>query len=188
MADFRKAFAITERNEGGLANNKEDRGGLTYVGIAENYWPTWKGWPFVKAEIARHGKDTATINAHLAAHPDVKPLVEEFYKKNFWDTLKLDLLNDQQLANAVYDFGVNAGIGTSAKKLQSAANTIGAKLTIDGQIGAKTIEAINNIPAMAIYGAFNAQRRSYYNAIAERDASQKQFLTGWLKRIKPYQV
>jgi len=188
MAKFEIAHGITAKYEGGLANNKADRGGLTYAGIAENYWPTWKGWPFVKAEIARHGKDTTAINQHLANHPDVPQLVRDFYKANFWDTLKLDSLNDQQLANVVYDFGVNSGIGTSAKKLQAAVVACGVGIGVDGQIGNKTIAAINSLPPVPLYNAFNIQRTNYYKAIVERDASQKQFLAGWLKRIKPYQV
>ncbi len=190
MANFDEAYGITSVNEGGIANNKNDRGGLTYAGISEKYWPAWKGWPFVKAALAlvRHPGDFKTANAHLAVHPEVKLLVHDFYKANFWDTLNLNRIDDQQLANAIYDFGVNAGISTSGKKLQSAINSLGGSLSIDGAIGSQTIDQANKLSTAALYASFNIQRRNYYNAIVQNDPSQKQFLAGWLKRIKPYQT
>src|ERR1700748_2018375 len=131
MADFLTAFQITNKNEGKLANNPNDAGKLTYMGIASAFWPNWKGWPIINEAIANHTTAILSKNATLQQY------VQDFYKQNFWNPLSLMWFNDQQLANVVYDFGVNSGIGNSARKLQLAANQIGGDLSVDGQIGAK---------------------------------------------------
>jgi lysozyme family protein len=175
MADFNQAFPITANTEGGISNNPDDTGGYTAFGISENNWPDWQGWSLIKA------------NPHLTlADPTLRALVEQFYKQNFWNPLLLDQFVDQQIANAVYDFGVNAGIGRSAKFLQGSLNALGATLTVDGQIGQHTINELNAYPPDAVLTQFNNLRTSFYHTLAQKPG-QGQFLASWLSRIKPYQ-
>lgn len=181
MANFKIAFDITNRNEGGYANNLDDKGGETYAGISRKNWPNWLGWSYVDEEKSIYHDNIAELNKALKADQVVRSLVENFYEKYFWDSLLLDQINDQQIGNAVYDFGVNSGTGTSAKKIQLAAG-----VTADGQIGPKTIAAINNKEPKTLYNAFCELRRAFYLGIIERDPSQKQFENSWLFRIKPY--
>jgi lysozyme family protein len=180
MAQFKPAFAITSKNEGWLSNVTADRGGLTWAGIAENYWPNWKGWPIIKSAIDNHQI------AALKTNPDLAALVESFYLSNFWNPLNLSLINDQQLANAVYDMGVNAGTGISGRLLQQAIAKTGILISIDGRIGPATLQAANEKPAADILTAFNQLRHDYYQHIVDRTPSQKQFLADWLSRIRPY--
>jgi lysozyme family protein len=176
MANFIIAFNLTSRYEGGLSNNPEDNGKLTYMGIASAYFPNWVGWGIIKQAITKNETESLRINQQL------NEMVQSFYKNNFWNPLSLDKINDQQIANAVYDFGVNAGITTSAKRLQTACN-----VAADGQIGNETIDAVNKGNAKEIYNNFNGLRKQYYQTIAEHPG-QSQFLASWLNRIKPYQV
>lgn len=99
--------------------------------------------------------------------------------------MSLDLLNDQQIANSIYDFGVNSGTGRAAKFIQSAVNDLGVfALVADGGIGSKSISAINNSDPLKLYQAFNKRRKDFYLSIAT--GSQKQFLSSWLSRLKLY--
>lgn len=184
MAKFEIAEAITGRNEGGYANNPADTGGETFAGIARNHWPKWEGWKYIDG-IKKDYKSASVINKRASQMPDLIKLISKFYKQNFWDVLKLDLVRDQQLANSVYDFGVNSGTSRAAKFLQQAVNEINpGMLVVDGKIGIKTIGAVNQIVPLLVYNAYNAIRENFYRSIAK--GNQAQFLKSWLSRLKPY--
>ena len=51
-------------------------------------------------------------DSHLQA------LVKEFYKTNFWTPIWGDKINNQKVANDLYDTAVNMGVGTSIKLSQ----------------------------------------------------------------------
>jgi len=190
MAKFDIAEKITGRNEGLYANNPADSGGETYAGIARNYWPKWEGWKYIdkyKADYAKLNKPMQekyslakwiNSSAKVTSEP-VGLLISSFYKTNFWDVNKLDQINDQQIANTVYDFGVNSGTPRAAKFLQQ---TLG--LEQDGKIGPKTLAAVNSIPPKITHTKYNALREAAYKSWAKND--QAQFLRSWLSRLKPY--
>lgn len=183
MVKYEIAEAITGRNEGGYAHNPADRGGETYAGIARNFWPKWEGWTKVdkaKSEYASSSKVSLAkwINFSAKAH-GIEREVSSFYKQNFWDTLSLDAFTDQQLANTVYDFGVNSGTGRSAKFLQQVAG-----VSQDGKIGPATLVAVNSANPQALHAKFNKAREDFYRSIAK--GNQAQFLRSWLSRLTPY--
>lgn len=181
MAKFEIAEAITGRNEGGYANNPADTGGETYAGIARNYWPSWQGWPLIDRIKVNFGRDAKTINKYAKIDPFIAPAISKFYKQNFWDVNKLDQFNDQQLANTVYDFGVNSGTGRAAKYLQQVVG-----VSADGKIGPQTLAAVNKLEAKVTHEKYNRERESFYRSIAK--GNQLQFLKSWLSRLKPYKV
>jgi len=191
MARYDVAEKITGRNEGGYAFNKADSGGETYAGIARNYWPKWEGWEHIDGykddykSLYPKGDAKYTLarwinnSAKVATEP-VIDLVSKFYKQNFWDVNKLDQINDQQIANTVYDFGVNSGTPRAAKFLQQALG-----LEQDGKIGPKTLAAVNSIPPKITHNKYNSLREAAYRSWDKGD--QAQFLRSWLSRLKPYQ-
>lgn len=185
MAKFEIAEGITGRNEGGYANNPSDTGGETYAGIARNHWPKWEGWKTIDLIKNHHGKSASIINKNARLYPALTEAISSFYKQNFWDVMKLDYVNDQQLANTVYDFGVNSGTGRASKYLQQSVNNVcGVGLVVDGMIGSKTITEVNKHDAESIYNVYNKLREEFYRSIAK--GSQAQFLKSWLSRLKPY--
>ncbi len=98
MANVASALEKTLANEGGYVNNPADKGGETIWGIT---------------------KETAVANGYKRAMKDM-PLAyaKSIYKKEYWDTLRLDEVNNQVIAEIAFDIGVNAGVGTAAKMLQ----------------------------------------------------------------------
>lgn len=176
MADFKTALSITGHNEGGYSFNHADTGGETLFGVSRKNWPNWPGW-----KIVDEFKGQPKFISIIESSRDLKSLANDFYKQNFWNPLQLDLIHDQQIANNVYDFGINAGVGKSAQKLQ-----LSCDVPVDGQVGSITISAVNNGIAEDIYDKFNILRKAYYLAIIERDPSQAQFKASWMSRIKPY--
>jgi len=194
MGNFKEAERVTGRFEGGWANNPNDRGKETYGGIARKFWPNWKGWPYIdkfKADYAKAKTKLSLaqwVNASAKANPAVGELVSQFYKSNFWDVNKLDAITDQQLANVVYDFSVNSGTNRGAKFLQDAYNNVNGMwvdLVSDGEIGQKTINAVNAFNAKLLFQEYQRLRELFYRKLAT-DPSQKQFLNSWLSRLTKY--
>ena len=132
MADFKIAYKKTGGFEGGWNHVKGDRGGETYKGIARNFFPRWAGWKIVDSK--KPLKNNAIIKDEM-----LDTLVLQFYKTEFWDVLGGDKIEDQSIANTLYDFGVNAGQGRSIKNMQQA-----LKIPITGKITKELINAINN--------------------------------------------
>ena len=132
MADFLIAYKKTGGWEGGWNHVANDRGQETYKGIARKFWPKWEGWKIIdKKKPLKHGaiiKDEA-----------LEKLVHSFYKTQFWDVVAGDQIEDQNTANTLYDFGVNAGYGRSIQNIQ-----IVLDLPPTGKITAQLLERINN--------------------------------------------
>lgn len=190
MARFDIAEAITGRNEGGYANDPDDRGGETFAGIARNFWGSWAGWKYIdryKSDYAKAkaaGKTKLTLaqwvnaSAKVITEP-VQQLISDFYHDNFWKANKLDQLKDQQLANSVYDMGVNSGKGRAVQLLEG---LFGIKK--DGIMDPQVIAMANAANPKDLLTKYNAAREAYYRSIAK--GNQAKWLKGWLLRLKPY--
>lgn len=185
MASFDKAFDLTMGHEGGYANNPKDRGGETYKGIARKYWPKWSGWAILDA-IKPH--TAVNINKVAGSNQPLQTAIKQFYKQNFWDNIDLTNVQDQQLANNVFDFGVNGGTGRAARFLQMAANKVSTceDIAVDGAIGPKTMALVNQLNAKAVYDAYNTLKKAHYDSEIENNPSQIVFKNSWYSRIKPY--
>lgn len=174
MADFDIAYRLTMKHEGGYANNPHDRGRETYKGIARKFWSGWIGWPLIDDAKKQPGfPRSLDENMLLQAH------VKAFYRNCFWPAFMADMSN-QDLANWLFDKGVNMGIPQAVKLLQRA---IGA--ADDGKYGAKTDAALKKALAEDAAGVLERCRehaRAFYRQLAAKDPSQAQFLNGWLKR------
>lgn len=162
MADFLQAFERMIVNEGGyvLTQDPADRGGQTFAGIARKSWPKWAGW--------------SVVDAGGTPHPD---MVRAFYRAQFWNVLRLDEVSEQVVGQTLFDFSVNAGVGTSAKLAQT---VVGA--TPDGVIGAKTLAALNQCEPELFLARYALAKVARYAAIVNRDRSQGRFLLGWINR------
>lgn len=149
------------RNEGGyvLHNVAGDRGGVTYAGIARNMQPNWEGW-----QLIDRGEQ---VPAHM---------VRDFYRREFWAPISGDEIVHQAVAQAIFDFHVNAG--APARKL--AQLVVGT--TPDGAIGPKTVAALNAYDAEKFVLAYALAKIARYRDIVTRDRGQGKFLLGWINR------
>jgi lysozyme family protein len=163
MADFNPAFEKMLKDEGGfqLTDIPGDRGGQTYAGIARKPNPGWAGWQF----IDRKDFGSAT------------PLVREFYKSNFWDRVRGDDITNQAIAETIFNFAVNTGVGVASKLAQLIVGT-----TPDGAIGPKTLERLNICTAEKFLPAYTLAKIQRYVNICMKDRSQSKFLLGWVRR------
>jgi lysozyme family protein len=163
MADFTPAFEKMIHDEGGyqLTDIPGDRGGQTYAGIARKPNPDWAGWQ----HIDRKDFGSAT------------PLVREFYKTNFWDRVRGDDIKEQAIAETIFNFSVNTGVGVAAKLAQLIVG-----VTPDGAIGAKTVERLNICTAEKFLPAYALAKIQRYVDICMKNRDQSKFLLGWVRR------
>ena len=162
MADFTGPYEAMIVAEGGykLTNVKNDRGGLTYAGIARKRNPQWPGWAYID------GGDVPPT-----------PLVRDFYRTEFWDRIRGDDIESTEIAGMVFDFAVNAGVSVAVKLAQ-----IVAGVTPDGKAGPKTAAALNAVDPATFKTAYTLAKITRYVEIVGKDRSQERFLLGWMRR------
>lgn len=137
MANFKIAFRKTCKLEGEYANDPDDTGGETYKGISRKHHPTWNGWKIIDKLKQEHPRGFKT---KLKGNSELQAMVDDFYKRNYWNHLHLDDLANQELANQIFDTAVNCGIKPAVKIIQKVLG-----IPADGKLGPVTIEAMKKI-------------------------------------------
>lgn len=167
MADFEPAYERTIRNEGGykLTNNRNDRGGLTYAGISRKKNPQWVGWALID--------EGAEVPADM---------VRVFYQQGWWEPLLLDQVENQRVAESLYDFAINtSGWGRPKVAAQLAQLVVGT--TPDGSFGPKTLAALNAYSPDLFMARYSLLKLARYRDIVVKDRTQMANLLGWLNRL-----
>ena len=172
MADFKQALQLVLQNEGGYSNDANDAGGETYKGIARNMNSTWIGWTLIDLQ-----KQQPNFPANLANNNELNGEIEQFYKINYWDTVNGDDLTDQRIANAIFDFGVNAGVKTSSVLAQKV-----AEVTEDGVIGNESIGAINKMQPEIFLAFLTLAKIARYITIVQKRPTNQKYFYGWVRR------
>lgn len=90
----------------------------------------------------------------------------------------------QALQPFTQDMAFNRGLGGATKYLQQGLNTLGMNVKVDGGMGPKTLEAINQVnPRALMQAASKAQLDDEYR-MAEKNPDRKKFLNGLESRIR----
>lgn len=186
MANFKLAYSITREFEGEYSNHPKDAGGETYKGIARNSHPNWQGWSLIDSYKSKPNFPKNLRDSHMLID-----YVHDFYKKEYWDVMNLDDVENQDIANELFDTGVNMGIKRAAVFLQRVLNVsnkcerLFQNLKVDGNIGKITVSSLNSHPEQEnILLGLNALQGALYITICESNPSQEVFFNGWIKRCK----
>lgn len=118
MANFEKAFKLVVEAEGGYVNDKDDKGGETFMGITRKNHPNLKMWDIVDKYIDMYNSIYG-INKYLKNRDDVMEEIRGVYKKQYWDKLMLDDVNYQRVANSLFDDCVNRGVSATLKLIRN---------------------------------------------------------------------
>jgi len=90
----------------------------------------------------------------------------------------------QALQPFTQDMAFNRGLGGATKYLQQGLNTLGMNVKVDGGMGPKTLEAINQVnPRALMQAASKAQLDDEYQ-MAQKNPDRKKFLNGLESRIR----
>jgi lysozyme family protein len=188
MAEFETAFDITMGHEGGYSKDPDDVGGETYRGISRVYHPEWDGWAVID-----EAKSEPNFPSSLKENEDLEIEVRHFYKLYYWDVNRLDEVGDQDIANEMFDTGVNLGIGRAAKYLQAALNFMNRNgqiyedLVEDGKIGPASLNALKKYLVLDdpiyIIKIMNILQGNHYLEYMRQSPTQDKYARGWLKRV-----
>lgn len=176
MANYKEAVKKVMRSEGGYVNDRDDPGGETYIGVTRVNHSNWEGWTtidIIRGESSGH----RDFKQNLKGCTELTEMVEKFYKTYYWDTIKGDYIENQDVADCIFDFGVNGGVRTSSKIAQT---VVGSRA--DGVIGRNTLAAISAIEPEKFVMSFTLLRIARYAAICRRRPTSKKYLLGWINR------
>ena len=163
--NFKKAFKEIIGIEGGYVNNINDKGGETKFGISKKAYPNL---------------DIKNLTLRQA---------EDIYYNDYWFELKLDYINDYNIALELFDTAVNMGRYKASTILQESLNLLNRNeknfkdLYVDGVIGHKTILAYDKVDKQILLKVLNGLQFCHYVKICERDKTQEVFFNGWMKRV-----
>lgn len=176
-AQFIPAWSFLMELEGGgqLHKLRGDPGGWTIWGISQKNHPG----------MFQNG-------------PPTEEQARRFYEATYWLPLRLNELQDQGIAEEIFEFAVNSSTpvrGQYNLATRAAQRAVNAVFTVmawdpirpDGVMGPKTIRALNDIgdegpvALLAWDGAFNIEQLRYYREL--NPAQVQRFLLGWTRRI-----
>lgn len=135
MADFKLAYQKTAKNEGGYSNDPTDSGGETWRGIARSKNPKWAGWPIVDSY-----RNQIEFERFLEQDVLLQKRVLAFYQALYWDAIKGDKINSQDVANSLYDSAVNFGPTVAIKLAQRSLN-----INETGVVNSAMLDKLNNV-------------------------------------------
>ena len=159
--NFDQAFDRLIGHEAGFSEDERDPGNWTggRPGVGE-----LKGTKF-------------GIAANTYPDIDIKNLTldqaKAIYYRDWWLKVGADEI-DAAIVFQLWDFAVNAGMGTAKRALQRA-----VRVADDGAIGSRTLAAIKAMSVPDVLMRFNAQRLRHYTSLSTWPTYGK----GWTNRV-----
>ncbi|NML31789.1 glycoside hydrolase family 108 protein [Paraburkholderia antibiotica] len=160
--------------EGGYVNHSADRGGETI-------------WGITVATARAYGYGGAMSQMPRSVAVDI-------YRQRYWFQPRFDQVDaiDPELAEKLFDIGVNMGPATGVRFVQRALNVLNQQgrsypdISVDGGIGPMTLAALKAFYVQrgtdgkrVLFNMVAAQQSVRYIEIAEKDATQEAFVYGW---------
>lgn len=156
-ASYDAALACVLRHEGGYTNHPSDPGGPTNFGITIH-------------DYRRYIK--ANGNANDVRHMKLADAAK-IYRVRYWDALRCDEL-PAGLDYAVFDYGVNFGIGRAAKVMQRLTDTGAGSAMTD-----MTIAAIRKVSPQTLIARLCDERLAFLRSLKTWPV----FGAGWGRRV-----
>ena len=172
MALFESSLQKILAHEGGYVNDPDDTGGETYKGVARAMNSKWNGW--VQVDWCKTQKG---FPANLEKNSELQEEVSRFYQVNYWDALCADSIENQLVADSIFDFGVNAGVRTSASLAQ-----LVVEADPDGVIGPTTLDKLNAFDPDHFLAAFTVAKIARYISIVKKRPESRKYFYGWICR------
>ena len=170
--------------EGGYVNDSSDSGGKTKFGITI-------------ATARSYGYRGKMKNL-------TRSKAFNIYSTEYWDKMRLDDIEriSYVIAEEIADTGVNMGVGRAGVFLQRALNVLNNRgsyysdITVDGQIGNKTILALSlyfkkrgKKGEKVLYKILNSLQGAFYVTLSERRVKDEKFIFGWFdNRVGQYYI
>ena len=171
MADSNQAIQKTITTEGGYQNMPEDAGNWLN-GI--NYGTKWGITPHTLAAYFPGLLTDVNCVRNLTMETAISCYQQGYWKQHYSE------INDQTLAEKLFDMGVLFGVGIAVKLLQiSMTDEIG--LVSDGSFGPNTLAAVNQYANLI--ASYRHTLLAHCVNIVTNNPNDAQFVQGWINRI-----
>ncbi len=159
---FSAAVTRVLADEGELADDPSDQGGLTKFGISQRQYP--------EVNIAALTRDQAIA----------------IYYRDWWQRFGYGEL-PAAVGTKLFDLAINMGADEAGRCLQRALKACGVEATEDGVVGPETRKRASEVNAVALLAALRSEAAGHYRLIAatrraDRVEGSSRFLKGWLRR------
>jgi lysozyme family protein len=190
--NYSKAIEVLLGDEAGFANYKADRGGMTYAGVSERYFPKWEGWNLIYKHLEKFTElripyidapdEVIEFDEILSKDSELQESLRDFYFTFFWMPMHLDKIVSYEKCLLIFTTGVMSGKNTAAKYQQ-----ICADVKVDKIIGPISIRETNNIPDKQFCFQFLLEVQEYLTYITYNNSENRKFFLGWSGRnMKQY--
>lgn len=150
----------------------------TYWGIYKKAHPTWEGWDIV-CKVVNESSSLVSASRKLYKDEKLTDMVFKFYRDNFWDKLKLDLVVSQHKCDEIFCFSVHVGARQATLLVQNI-----MCITQDGIVGPITIREINKMPETLFDDMFDDYEKGYYDRLIQNFPKFEPYRKGWHKRAE----
>lgn len=168
--DILKTLEFGKRPEKFLHQNKNEDY-LTLGGCYEKYWKNSIDWEFVHKTLTACNYEMERASVMLYNDSRTRAEVAQFFKKEFWDKMRLDEIQSQKICNEIFLHGVHRGTKNAIKLAQK---QIG--VSQDGVIGSITIRALNNYNEDKFDREFDKLEIDVYSTLAVFDLYKDGFV------------
>lgn len=164
MADVDIAVEYVLRQEDSKLSGviTRDSGGRTRFGVAEKFHPELTNTGFFD-----------TMPTAQALEVAIKT-----YKNQYAPQLQLGKIISQAIANTFLSYAINDGTEIAIKLIQKLLGCVE-----DGEMGQKTLNAINTLAPTYLMVAWKTMMISHYKQIVDNNPSDSIYLQGWLNRV-----
>lgn len=159
--NFDEAFDRLRGHEGGFTQDTRDSGNWTGGEVGRG---VCKGTKYGISAAAYPGEDIEHLTIDRA---------KTLYLRDYWGPAGCDAVPDQ-IKFDLFDMAVNSGVKAAVKALQLAVGE-----TTDGVLGARTLQAVQSMPALRLVARFNGARLIHISDATAWPAYGR----GWAKRI-----
>ncbi len=184
MAEFRKAYKILIQLEYAKKpdsflhlNNGET--GLTIAGVYQKWHKSTIDWDFIQRIIDMCNGDVKRASKLLYMDKQLHTQIITVFKKEYWDSNRLNDITSQQIANEIFISATNIGNKEAVKMAQRIVKT-----KEDGAIGAFTVKALNLVDEIAFSLVYDEMEKKKYYSIVSNNPKLAKNLRGWIYRAE----
>jgi type VI secretion system secreted protein VgrG len=174
MADYKLFVPFVLKWEGGWADDKDDRGGKTNMGI------TYSTYKTLSSKVLG-------VSPSLERFKALTKQQAAIFVKWFWDKATYgNSIKSQAVAESITSWYWGSG-SYGIKQWQRMLRDVFKKnISVDGVVGPQTISATNSIPENKLVPAAIEYRGKTFKQITLNDSSQVKFLKGWMNRLNDF--
>ena len=174
MASFDKINLVKlSQDEGGFVNHPNDPGKATNKGVTIATWNT---------AAAQFGWAPGVEGLKNITQSQWVKIAKTYY----WDRMRLDSVNNQSIADAIFHITWGSGPGNSALIVQQALNDAGVTVAIDALWGPETRAGIARANPAKLLAAIIKRHYAFLDGLTQPGTQWNVFREGLLSRAKQW--